>query len=1011
MEYPTPYSAGFYLSLTSRSPSGPFTIVNRNISMTQQQPAIFCDFDLLCDDDGTAYIIYTIWRPQGLPKQATHMSVEQLSGDYTASALKASPVFTGPAASGDEAPVLFRRKGVVYAMFGHGCCFCAGGSGVNVFTAAHPLGPFTKSSYDIGCEHAGDNIGNCLSVVRAQQNCVFNVETSSGPQIIWTGDRWMSAPDHKKGHDMQYWTPLSFDDSASPPKLKRLQWIDKFDLSLKSDDDATLMTTSLPGTRLRERGAPRNLCNLQGNWTSGPNATGELVHIEILQAPGSSDFSVAAPWVDHAGFATAGKLLPDGRVAVFMIEPGNAGGVWTLSNVSTSLSRNPDRVPCTLVYNWCRMPYCSEALPAKWPPWPAHPRPVPIAPMPWPVPITPPLDPEPLISCGDNASIHCGVPAWQHTWDLARSTALMACNLSGVYDPVFAARWGLVSFDALNQQADWLAVTPHDSEERMVEQCRLVKSVDNSTRCMVYRNTALALQWLSTQRSMMNAAHAFFFLRFQDSEGSTAEQKCDAAGPCTYAPEPGRPPYSGAGALHGGPFCCPFGNASNVYCEMGGTTVTTHWRGQEQFLWNFSEPALRAWWVTNFFSGKGGTESQYVDGCFSDDVMGVPEEHPDAVARLGMTAAQLTQLQRDTQQTWNLAAASLIEEGGYSWQLFGVSDYAAAPPSDKDPAACTAQMREYCRPARQELPMLMGLHGNCARLGYTGNAPLESCTRGTNFTLAAFLVVRPPHGYVGSGWLGCDALGKPPVHVWEPLFDLDVGEPAELCQERKPGVFSRTWSKGSAALDCNTLEPTLRFGLKSDDDTPTPTTTSLRGTPQSVPSAGFSELQNTKTGPIDAWTARWNGAVGEPFETPWSTRKLWREQGCPLSCHLDWNDGFTLMPRGPLLGQGDLGMTVISEQLPECSPAPGTQWCAPMPVPGSPGSGNISLQLGSNQLWAISDNDWSKCHYTEAVCKANGQSIDLVNETGNGLGCWPGWLPGCRHSFPRRVGFGGESTL
>ena len=119
--------------------------------------------------------------------------------------------------------------------------------------------------------------------------------------------------------------------------------------------------------------------------------------------------------------------------------------------------------------------------------------------------------------------------------------------------------------------------------------------------------------------------------------------------------------------------------------------------------------------------------------------------------------------------------------------------------------------------------------------------------------------------------------------------------------------------------------------------------------------------------------------------------------------HVDWNDGSTLMPRGPLLGQGDFGMTALSEQLPNCSPDP----CAPRPTPGSPGAGNISLQLGSNQLWAISDMDWSKCRYDAATCSANGQNINLTNETGNGNGCWAGWLPGCRNGFPRRVGLGG----
>jgi hypothetical protein len=158
------------------------------------------------------------------------------------------------------------------------------------------------------------------------------------------------------------------------------------------------------------------------------------------------------------------------------------------------------------------------------------------------------------------------------------------------------------------------------------------------------------------------------------------------------------------------------------------------------------------------------------------------------------------------------------------------------------------------------------------------------------------------------------------------------------------------------------------------------------------------------SGPVDAWTARWHGAVGEPFEVPWSTRLLWKKQGCPLSCHLDWNDGAQMMARGPVLGQGDLGMTVISEQLPPCSPTP----CAPVPSPGSPASGVISLQLGANQLWAISDNDWSKCHFDEPTCRANNQPIDLVNESANGAGCSQLWLPGCRHSFPRRVGFGGD---
>ena len=77
-------------------------------------------------------------------------------------------------------------------------------------------------------------------------------------------------------------------------------------------------------------------------------------------------------------------------------------------------------------------------------------------------------------------------------------------------------------------------------------------------------------------------------------------------------------------------------------------------------------------------------------------------------------------------------------------------------------------------------------------------------------------------GYIGYGWQDCG----PPAHgvaggahrnrdYWEPLFDLDVGEPLGLCtQEGQSGVFKREYSKGAAALDCNTFEASLAFEMK-----------------------------------------------------------------------------------------------------------------------------------------------------------------------------------------------------
>merc|ERR1712039_989232 len=107
----------------------------------------------------------------------------------------------------------------------------------------------------------------------------------------------------------------------------------------------------------------------------------------------------------------------------------------------------------------------------------------------------------------------------------------------------------------------------------------------------------------------------------------------------------------------------------------------------------------------------------------------------------------------------------------------------------------------------------MGLDGTCCPVNDASCVGDGACTDG-NITFAAFLIARPPYGYIGSGWLGCDNVSKPLVHTWHPLFDLDVGEPLELCQEHEPGIFSRRWSRGSASLDCNTFSTSLNFTQK-----------------------------------------------------------------------------------------------------------------------------------------------------------------------------------------------------
>ncbi len=70
--------------------------------------------------------------------------------------------------------------------------------------------------------------------------------------------------------------------------------------------------------------------------------------------------------------------------------------------------------------------------------------------------------------------------------------------------------------------------------------------------------------------------------------------------------------------------------------------------------------------------------------------------------------------------------------------------------------------------------------------------------------VAAFLIARPPHAYLGWGWESDD-------RDWNDLFYLQVGEPLGLCAEGPSGVFSRPYTLGTAGMNCNNYTATLPF--------------------------------------------------------------------------------------------------------------------------------------------------------------------------------------------------------
>jgi beta-xylosidase len=211
-------SQSFYAVAISDTPQGPFQLVTDNVTTLAWENT--GDLNLFQDDNGDAYIIYTSHINRDIYNPSHLMSVEKLSDDYLSSLGKEyNSRFFGQTFV--EAPAMFKRNGIYYAVFGQCCCFCAEGSGVTVYTSSSPLGLFKTMNY----------LGN---EGHAQQFNVLKYKTNGteGYGYIWQGDKWQSSPDGTKGHDFTYWTPMNFDQDG---KVKYMNYTANFTIDVLTD--------------------------------------------------------------------------------------------------------------------------------------------------------------------------------------------------------------------------------------------------------------------------------------------------------------------------------------------------------------------------------------------------------------------------------------------------------------------------------------------------------------------------------------------------------------------------------------------------------------------------------------------------------------------------------------------------------------------------------------------------------------------------------------------------------
>ena len=227
-------------------PLGPFTSHGQvNVSTGQAG-----DFDIM-ESGGLAYIAYT---SHGV------IHVEQLTADWLHSTGNAVSNFHSN--TENEAPQIFERQllngsSVFYLLYGRFCCFCTEGSGVFVHSAAHPLGPWAYRG-EVGCRSGDEPHHSPLTQgcwAREHEQSILHAQLSGviktpGGQYVLAADRWQQAKDHRKSHDPQAWTPLSFNADGSIAKLTlpaRFKLRGMMTDSLKTDDDGgTCATVAWP---------------------------------------------------------------------------------------------------------------------------------------------------------------------------------------------------------------------------------------------------------------------------------------------------------------------------------------------------------------------------------------------------------------------------------------------------------------------------------------------------------------------------------------------------------------------------------------------------------------------------------------------------------------------------------------------------------------------------------------------------------------------------------------------
>jgi glycosyl hydrolase family 43 len=181
-----------YWAMTCAGPTGPCSAV-------ADDPQTFArshlghpsDFNFLQDADGAAYVVYN---------SGGALWIEQLAPSYLAASGKVLQIATTEPEI--EAPAVFVRNGVYYALYGRYCGFCPG-IDTSYSLASAPLGPWTA-----GGELSPNSCGG-------QPSNVASLRLHRQPVYLYESDLWLGTANETAAG--RFVAPLSFSGAAIDP--------------------------------------------------------------------------------------------------------------------------------------------------------------------------------------------------------------------------------------------------------------------------------------------------------------------------------------------------------------------------------------------------------------------------------------------------------------------------------------------------------------------------------------------------------------------------------------------------------------------------------------------------------------------------------------------------------------------------------------------------------------------------------------------------------------------------